>query len=260
MTWTEGDITSSGVRIHYYRRGSGAPVVLAHGFSDSGKCWDRVATVLEDRYDVVAFDARHHGLSEKPADGSIGGGEDLVALVEALGLLRPALIGHSMGAGTVAQAAGERPELFRCAILEDPAWRDAAPPANRPEPPRWNEFTTEQIIDYGKRQSPNWHPDEFPAWAESKQQMRIPEDWATRRPTTLGPWRDRAAAIGVPTLLIRGGNAERGRIVDDAVAAEAQQLNPRIESVCFAQAGHNIRREAFAPFISAVNAFLARHA
>jgi pimeloyl-ACP methyl ester carboxylesterase len=89
--------------------------------------------------------------------------------------------------------------------------------------------------------------------------MRIPADWATRRPTILGPWRERAAAIGVPTLLIRGGNAQRGRIVDDAVAAEAKQLNPRIESVCFAQAGHNIRREAFPPFISAVNAFLARH-
>jgi pimeloyl-ACP methyl ester carboxylesterase len=117
MTWTEGDITVSNVRIHYYRRGSGPPVVLAHGFSDSGRCWDRVATVLDDRYDVIAFDARHHGLSDSPNDGSIGDAADLVALVEALGLVRPALIGHSMGAGTVAQAAGERPELFRCAIL-----------------------------------------------------------------------------------------------------------------------------------------------
>jgi pimeloyl-ACP methyl ester carboxylesterase len=164
-----------------------------------------------------------------------------------------------MGAGTVAQAAGERPELFRCAILEDPAWRDATASTARPEAPRWPEFTTEQIMEYGKRQSPDWHDDEFPTWAESKRQMRIPPDWATRRPLMLGNWHERATAIGVPTLLIRGGNVERGRIVDDATAMEAQRLNPRIETVCFAKAGHNIRREAFAPFVSAVNAFLARH-
>jgi pimeloyl-ACP methyl ester carboxylesterase len=89
--------------------------------------------------------------------------------------------------------------------------------------------------------------------------MRIPPDWATRRPLMLGNWHERATAIGVPTLLIRGGNVARGRIVDDATAMEAQRLNPRIETVCFAKAGHNIRREAFAPFVSAVNAFLARH-
>ena len=233
--------------------------MLAHGFSDSGKCWERVATVLEDRYDVIAYDARHHGLSDKPADGTIGDGKDLVALVEALGLAKPALLGHSMGAATVAQAAGERPELFRCAILEDPAWRDATAPAARPEMPRWGEFTAEQIIAYGKRQSPSWHDDEFPAWAESKKQFRVPEDWAAWRPLMLGDWRARAAAIGVPTLLVRGGNVERGRIVDDEAAAEAKRLNPRIECVCFAQAGHNIRREAFAAFVSAVTAFFGRH-
>ncbi|MEO8541312.1 MAG: alpha/beta hydrolase, partial [bacterium] len=184
MAWTEGDISIDGVRIHYYRRGTGRPLVLAHGFSDNGKCWDRVATVLEDRYDVIAFDARHHGLSDKPADGSIGDGNDLVALVEALGLEKAALLGHSMGAGTVAQAAGERPELFRCAILEDPAWRDGPmpPPAGGREMPRWSELSVEKIIELGKAQSPSWHAAEFPAWAESKQQFRIPEAWATRRP------------------------------------------------------------------------------
>ena len=72
-------------------------------------------------------------------------------------------------------------------------------------------------------------------------------------------WRPRAEGIGVPTLLIRGGNAARGAIVNNDVAAEAQRLNPKIETVCFAQAGHNIRREAFAPYVAAVTAFLARY-
>ena len=152
-----------------------------------------------------------------------------------------------------------RPELFCCAILEDPAWRDGSDGSPRPEAPRWGEFSVDQIVEYGRRQSPSWHLHEFPAWAESKQQFRIPEDWAARRPAMLGSWRERAAAIGVPTLLIRGGNTERGRIVDNAVAAEAESLNARIESVCLAKAGHNIRREAFPEFVAAVSAFLARH-
>ena len=259
MAWTEGDVNVRGVRLHYYRRGSGRPVVLAHGFSDNGKCWERVATVLQDRYDVIAYDARYHGKSEAPADGSFGDGKDLVGLVEALGLEKPAAVGHSMGAGTVAQAVRERPELFRCAILEDPPWRNEWPASGRAEMPRWSELSLDEIVALGKKQSPDWHDDEFPAWAESKQQMRIPADWSARRAGMLEDWRPRAEGIGVPTLLIRGGNAARGAIVNSDVAAEAQRLNPKIECVCLAQAGHNVRREAFAPYVAAVSAFLARY-
>jgi len=259
MAWTEGDVNVRGVRLHYYRRGSGRPVVLAHGFSDNGLCWDRVATVLESRYDVIAYDARFHGQSEAPADGSFGDGKDLAALVEALELDHPAALGHSMGAGTVAQAVRERPELFRCAILEDPPWRDEWPAAPRFEMPRWSELSVEQVIEYGQKQSPDWHPGEFPAWARSKQQLRVPADWSARRMGILEDWRPRVEGIGVPTLLIRGGNALRGAIVSREVAAEAQRLNSRIEVACFAQAGHNVRREAFAPYVAAVTAFLARY-
>lgn len=259
MAWTEGDVNVRGVRLHYYRRGSGRPLVLAHGFSDNGLCWERVATVLDDRYDVIAYDARYHGKSEAPADGSFGDGKDLCALVEALGLEKPAALGHSMGAGTVAQAVREQPELFRCAILEDPAWRDEWPTMARMEMPKWSELSVEKIIELGKKQSPDWHEDELPAWAESKQQMRIPAGWSMRRAGMLQDWRPGAEGIGVPTLLIRGGNAAKGAIVSSEVAAEAQRLNPKIETVCFAQAGHNIRREAFAPYVAAVTAFLGRY-
>jgi len=259
MAWIEGDIEVRGVRLHYYRQGSGHPVVLAHGFSDNGRCWDRIATVLAAKYDVIAYDARYHGQSAAPADGSFGDGKDLVALVEALELDKPAAIGHSMGAGTVAQAVRERPDLFRCAILEDPPWRDEWPSAPRMEMPNWSELTVEKLVGLGKQQSPDWHDDEFPAWAESKLQLRLPEGWSFRRTGITEAWRPRAEGIGVPTLLMRGGNAARGAIVSREVAGEAQRLNPGIETVCFAQAGHNIRREAFAAYVAATTGFLARY-
>ena len=61
MEWQEGELDANGVRIHYYRRGVGRALVLAHGMTDNGKCWSRLATVLEDRFDIVAYDARYHG-------------------------------------------------------------------------------------------------------------------------------------------------------------------------------------------------------
>ena len=48
------------------------------------------------------------------------GADDLVGIIEALGLEQPYAIGHSMGAGTVASALVTRPELIRAAVLEDP--------------------------------------------------------------------------------------------------------------------------------------------
>ncbi len=71
MGWTEGYLSADNVRLHYWRRGSGPPLLLAHGFGDSGECWTRVAEALEDDYDIVAYDARYHGLSDAPADGPI---------------------------------------------------------------------------------------------------------------------------------------------------------------------------------------------
>src|SRR5579883_2826629 len=116
MGWQEQDIDLDGVRIHCYRRGSGRPLVLAHGATDNGLCWTRVAEALESEYSIVAYDARYHGLSDAPEAPEPEPGSDLIALVERLGLERPAIMGHSMGAGSVAAAAARRPQLFRCAI------------------------------------------------------------------------------------------------------------------------------------------------
>ena len=63
--WSEGDVTTGdGVRLHYYRTGSGLPLLLAHGVSDNGMCWRRVADALADSFDVVTYDAPSHGRSD----------------------------------------------------------------------------------------------------------------------------------------------------------------------------------------------------
>ena len=67
-TWQEGDVDSSGVKIHYYRTGGEGPkLILLHGITDNGLCWPEVTEALGEKYDIIMLDARGHGLSDHAA-------------------------------------------------------------------------------------------------------------------------------------------------------------------------------------------------
>ncbi|HXH22341.1 MAG TPA: alpha/beta hydrolase [Dehalococcoidia bacterium] len=253
MSWREGELSIEGETFHYYRRGSGAPVLLAHGFGDNGRCWTRVAEALEAEFELIAYDARGHGLSGGDANPNAAG--DLASVVRALELERPALIGHSMGASAVARAAAKAPGAFACAILEDPGWR-SPDRAGAPRPPRpdYAAMSVDEIERAGRERNPGWHDVEFRDWAESKKQLRA----TGLPPTSPEAWRDDVRGLeGLPVLLVTGDNA-LGAIVTPETAAEAQRLCSTLDVVRLS-AGHNIRREAFGPFVEAVRAFLRRH-
>jgi pimeloyl-ACP methyl ester carboxylesterase len=260
MDWKTGYVQVGGVRFHYWRRGSGSALVLAHGFGDGGECWTRIAQALEHEYDIVAYDARYHGLSDAPEAGGMQRstmGDDLIAIVKALDLNRPAIMGHSMGAMTVMFAAAARPDLFSCAVMEDPPFWIGEPPQRPPAQPE--QRTVEEIEHMGRAQNPGWDDAEFGPWARSKLQLRMPAGGRGGLPG-VDTWRSEVRRMDLPTLLVCGGNRSRMAIVTDQVAAEMRTLNPRVEGVKFGHAGHNVRREAFEGFVAAVREFLARNA
>ena len=124
--WHSGFVEANGIRLHYTRTGAGAlrakpPVVLAHGFTNSGLCWTPVAAALEADYDLIMVDARGHGQSDAPETGytlaQMAG--DLRGVIAGLGLRRPAVMGHSMGGGTTLALAGLYPDVPGAIILED---------------------------------------------------------------------------------------------------------------------------------------------
>ena len=102
--WSDGYILANGIRIHYWRTGGNKPpMVLAHGSSDDGLCWTNLAKELEGNFDLILMDARGHGLSDPPsasdpADAQV---EDLAGLIRELKLVKPILMGHSMGGASV---------------------------------------------------------------------------------------------------------------------------------------------------------------
>jgi pimeloyl-ACP methyl ester carboxylesterase len=84
--------------------GSGPPVVLVHGITESRRSWDPIVERLTADRSVLAVDVRGHGASPK-ADSydAISMASDIRALVDELGLDEPMVLGHSMG-GLVATA------------------------------------------------------------------------------------------------------------------------------------------------------------
>ncbi len=102
---TSSYIFLNGLRIHYLRWNteSDQPIVLLHGLASNARIWELVAPLLfEQGFNPLAWDARGHGLSDKPEDYSfqaITG--DLAAFIEACHLERPILVGHSWGGRVV---------------------------------------------------------------------------------------------------------------------------------------------------------------
>ena len=138
--WFSGDVVANGMHIHYYRTGGDKPpLVLSHGATDSGLCWTRVARVLESNYDLILPDARGHGSSDAPPSGyaSSDRAADLAGLIDALGLQRPAIGGHSMGAATTLRLVADYPDLASCAVLEDPVLVWIVVPLFRPALTLW---------------------------------------------------------------------------------------------------------------------------
>jgi pimeloyl-ACP methyl ester carboxylesterase len=104
--------------LHYDGRGSGAPVVLLHGFTSShAGNWGRrgwVDLLAENGFRVVGLDFPSHGRSERVYEAVRVTTErlaaDVVALLDQLAIDRADLIGFSMGGGVALQLAGDYPE------------------------------------------------------------------------------------------------------------------------------------------------------
>ncbi|MBP9842304.1 MAG: alpha/beta hydrolase, partial [Simkaniaceae bacterium] len=123
--WTTGTCQVNGINIHYLRTGGNKPpVVLLHGLMTNGTCWTPVARALEANYDVIMPDARGHGNSSPPNQGYSYDilAADILHLIEALKLINPVLLGHSMGGMTAALAASQNPKQLRGLILVDPTF------------------------------------------------------------------------------------------------------------------------------------------
>ncbi len=131
-TFTSRFVDTGQLRQHAVVGGNGPPLLLVHGWPQSWYAWRLVMPALARDFEVIAPDQRGVGLSAKPPDGydTRTLADDMVALMEALGHQRFAMVGHDTGMWIGYALAADHPDrLTRLAVAETPL------PGLSPSPP-----------------------------------------------------------------------------------------------------------------------------
>ena len=258
-------------RFHYLSWGAERAelpaMLLLHGITSSAQSWVRVGPALADRYRVYALDMRGHGDSIKPSRGAYSlrhTADDALAFIEALGLERPVLVGHSWGGATamvLASGAWSQKPVpnLSSVILEDPAHQFG----------RGN--VEERAALYTKdigRPADELRPEitaSSPGWTEADIEGKIEALQKVTREAVLSVFAEAGQAgallpllakIAAPRLLIRA-DAALGTTLNDAAWEQAQQYLPAYSrAVQIDGATHNVHRSKFDAFMQAVNDFL----
>lgn len=111
-----------GTRIHYLETGSGdPPILLVHGWSCDHTYFAPQFERFGRKHRVVAVDLRGHGQSDKPEQAYTMAvfADDLASLCGELGLVRPVVIGHSLGGMIAVELARRFPDLPSALVLAD---------------------------------------------------------------------------------------------------------------------------------------------
>jgi 2-succinyl-6-hydroxy-2,4-cyclohexadiene-1-carboxylate synthase len=243
--------------------GSGAPLVLLHGFMGSARTWDAHLPTFAGRYQVIAPDLLGHGLSAAPADSAryrmaccIA---DLAAILDHYRLDRVHLLGYSMGGRVALSFTVAHPERVASLILES-----ASPGLADPEERRKRVTADEALAERLERDGlaafvDNW--EQLPLFASQRhlpaqtraalrsQRMQNNAGGLANSLRGMGTgaqpslW-DRLAGVAMPTLLVVG--ALDPKFVDIGQAM-AQRL-PQARLTIVPGAGHTVHLEQPAAF------------
>jgi pimeloyl-ACP methyl ester carboxylesterase len=242
-----------GVRIHYEVHGepTGRPsLLLSHGFSASGRMWDRNLGALSRDREVLAWDMRGHAQSDSPADPcEYGVGtsvEDMLALLDLLGVRRAVLGGMSLGGYLSLAFQARHPERVAALILVD-----TGPGFRRDEPrERWNAFAerTATGLERGGLAALPDRPDvgrhrDLGGLVHTARLVMAQRDRQVI---------DSLERVAVPTLVVVGALDTNFLSAADYMAAKI----PGAREVVLGGAGHAANIEAAEEFNAAVREFL----
>jgi pimeloyl-ACP methyl ester carboxylesterase len=229
----DASVTLRGLDFHYREHpGPGRPIVLLHGLASNSRWWILVGPLLAQRFRVLALDQRGHGESATPDGGydfaSVVG--DLAAFIDALGLERPVVVGHSWGGNVALDYAATHPERPAGIVLVDGGFLElSARPGFTWEqaeremaPPDLTQLTPQQLIEGAKR----WALGQF--WSDEVEAALL-GNFAVEEDGTLRPhlsranhmrvvralWEQRPSelcpAVRCPTLFVAAERQSEGR-------------------------------------------------
>jgi pimeloyl-ACP methyl ester carboxylesterase len=236
----------NGVRLAYVEMGdpAGSPVLLLHGYTDSSRVWTILAPQLAG-HRLIIPDQRGHGASDAPACcySMHQYADDARLLLDALGVERAAVAGHSMGSIVAQVLAAEHPQrVTRVALIGS----TALAPVRR-DNWMWSQImglrepiagNAEFLRLWGPQSSPTPVDPDMMRWYEPEIAATPPHVWrAVLRELVDVPIGRYAPDVRAPVLILSGGRdalfpAEHHRAL---VAAY-----PRSQAQVFAELGHNL--------------------
>jgi N-formylmaleamate deformylase len=251
-------VETNGIRLHYLEFGSGSRhLVICHGITGAAETWAPKAREFAERYHVIVPDMRGHGYSDKPEWGYslVDYGRDIAGLIEALGLGRPAVLGHSMGGRIAFQLAANHPEAVGPVMSVDPP---VSGPGRRRYPTTLESMLSlRSRVEAGdagamKERMPYHTPEELAA--REKHVLRyslnaVTESWYGFHLEDIYPLVPRAT---MPTAFMY---ADQGVILEEE-ARELARLNPGMRTIRIERSGHGVPWENWPDFSHAVNQFL----
>ena len=241
----------------------GQPILCVHGLTANAFFFQSLADKLATHYQVFAYDLRGRGDSDKPEDGySVPiHAADLAALIDELGLDRPIVIGHSLGALVALYFAAHYPDKLSKLILldagtplpwntpaEQPAWLTAAIDRLGTTIPSFQEYITR--LKTAPFLGPYWneymdiyyqhdvlHENDGSVMSKCYKAgiLEEAEHFDEARPEQ--QW----AHVTVPTLLLRAGQGlftDNDQLVPESAAAEAQQSIHDCRYINFPELNH----------------------
>lgn len=124
---------SGGGEMYYEDTGEGEPVILLHGYSLDRRMWNGQVKALSGKYRVIVPDMRGHGLSADPQAGyQFTYMDDVVALMDSLGIAKAHVVGLSMGGFIAGDMLGMCPErLLSCVMVSGETINSSGPSTPR---------------------------------------------------------------------------------------------------------------------------------
>jgi len=252
---------SNGVRIRYYSVGQGEPILLIHGWAADAEMWASAIQDLSRNYRVIALDCRGHGKSGKPTDPSQYGMEmvnDMVRLMDHLGIAKAHVLGYSMGGSITIKMLTVYPQRFLTAVIGgSQGFRPED--VDTPDTPLIRSLLSGMsLTDAQIANAPPNYPKPTPEQRKQMEQMNANQDPKALAAVRLG-YRGLIVDYNllkhnaVPTLVIYGGNDNPSRF------DELKKILPDAEFKEIAGAGHMAASQS-PELVSDVRDFLARHA
>ena len=257
-------------RLYYESYGEGEPLVFVHGHSLDRRMWREQVAHFADRYRVIIYDARGYGRSSAQREGFLfTHADDLVALLDGLGIEQAHVVGLSMGGFITGDLVAMYPERLLSATLSSGHIR-STPSVHEP-------MTTDEIAakeqaiaalrQQGvRRMKREWHAKLMATGGAERERMRQPlwrmiRRWSAWQPLhhevhcyyareAMRRLQERRPAV--PVLFLDGHEPGKGRPAEPTM----MRYLPDSRQVVIDDCGHMLNMERPEAYNEALEAFL----